>query len=555
MNVYRFCLTVFFIVLSGSLNAQNSTFESVVNIFSENCANAYCHGAGAGDLTFTGSIDEIYESLINVSPSNLTASEKGNKLIVPGDPTASFLYRKINDNLYSFDDLHDDEGTNMPPTGSLSNVDKEIIRQWILWGAPKEGIIHDEALLTEFYVDGNALDRISPLEPPAEGEGFQVHLGTLFLEPNEETEVMKMVEIPLGDSLEIIGFEVKMNDFSHHYGVARALNGFENEIPPGFNVVDNFLTSYDFFNNSEYITGSQLPSNNYQLPENTAFRWDGSNVLNFNYHIKNYSSTAILPAEGYVNLYVQPRNTAEKVMRTSTITYEPDGNVFALQILPNAQDTTFTMEYFIEGSEEYIDVWRLNPHTHAYGVDYDIFLRNEDGSKGEQVYEGFYNYDFDYNQGYYDYSHASHRSFDEALRIKLSEGLIFEATYNNPGTETVGFGLTTDDEMFVGYFVYTNVDSTDLVNTSTYMLDNENVVSADFYPNPVEDRLTIQIENLSVNAELNIYDLSGKNIFNKKIEAGTMNEVINLDELMNGTYIIELGSNKEILYSQKIIKQ
>lgn len=52
--------------------------------------------------------------------------------VVPGDPDASYLYRKINGGPYC--------GTPsdpMPQTGVFSAVDKDIIRRWIEGGAPQ----------------------------------------------------------------------------------------------------------------------------------------------------------------------------------------------------------------------------------------------------------------------------------------------------------------------------------------------------------------------------------------------------------------------------------
>lgn len=549
-HLYKLFLLVF---ITSALSAQDSTFESIISTFSTSCASSTCHGTEANHpLKLAGSIDDIYNNLINVAPSNPAALDRGDKLVIPGDPSKSFLYRKVNGELYAFDQLHDQEGTNMPPYGTLTDVEKETVRQWILWGAPKDETVHNEDVLTNYYVDGNALDRIDPLPVPAEGEGFQIHIGTIFLEPNEEVEIMKLVEAPLGDSLEITGFEIRMNDFSHHYAVARAINGFENEINPGFTLVDNFFISFDFFNNSEFITGSQLPENIYHLPTDVAFRWDGSNALTFNYHIKNYSSTAVLPAEGYLNLYVQPRNIAPKEMRTATITYG-DLNPFILQIEGGGEDTTFVMEHYEEGSEEVIDIWRLTPHTHAYGVDYDIFLRNADGSKGEQVYEGFYNYDLGFDQGFFDYSHATYRTFEDPLQIKMSEGLIFEATYNNPGEETVSFGQTTDDEMFIGYYLYTEADTTE-IEEPVEGIEQINLLNANIFPNPVQNELFIEAKEIP-NAWIYVYDIYGRIIKAQKTNVGNSKEKLNTESLATGTYFLQIRDAQNIYLSQKFLKQ
>ncbi len=538
-------LSLAFLFAITTTQAQDSTFESVYTMLTTSCANDYCHGSGsANPLQLGGTMENVYNSLINADPSNPAAAAAGYKLVKPGEPTESFLYRKVNGELYHSDMLTSAEGQSMPPSGELTDVQKETIRQWIIWGAPMEGMVHDQDVLDQYY-NGNGLDRVEPLEPPAEGEGFQFNVGTIFLEPGEEIEIMKAVEVPLGDDHEIVGFEIVMNEDSHHYALARILNGYEEEIAPGFTLVDNFIIAANFFGNSELITSSQLPASIYNLPENVAYRWDGSNWITINYHIKNYSNTGILPAEGYLNLYVQPRNTAEKAMKTETVTYD----VTALNIEPTGTDTTLVMEHFIEGSEEVIDIWQLIPHTHALGKDFDIYKRNPDGTKGEQVYEGFYNYDLGFDQGYYDFSHATYKSFEDPLQIKMSEGLIFEAVFNNPGTETVSFGLTTDDEMFIGYYLYSEGSLENPIAN-----DNIDFIEAELYPNPANDQITIRSNELP-NAEVQIFDVMGQLVYQSHILEGAKAINLNIAEFDAGSYIVQILDQNKLYLNQKFVKE
>ena len=59
--------------------------------------------------------------------------ESLNSYIVPNDPAASFLFRKV-----SGEDLGENEGTIMPPGEGLDEALVETMRQWIDAGAPKE---------------------------------------------------------------------------------------------------------------------------------------------------------------------------------------------------------------------------------------------------------------------------------------------------------------------------------------------------------------------------------------------------------------------------------
>ncbi len=536
-------LSLFFL----QINAQ-STFEDVITIFSQSCSSNSCHGASANHpLKLEGDPETVYNNIMNVDVLNAVAADKGNKYIVPGEPTQSFLYRKINRTLYSQDVISSDEGQSMPQAVELSDIEKETIRQWILWGAPFEGTVHNATALEDYYTNGG-LDRVEPLPVPEPGTGFQIYLGTIFLEPEEEIEIMKKEFIPIGDSLEITSFEVRMNEFSHHYALSRVLDPTAITSNPGFNVVDNFLTAFDFFNNSEFVTGSQTEENNYILPENVAFRWD-TDFLFLNYHIKNYSTTGVLPAEGYVNLYTQPKGTAIKEMKTRTVTFAP-ANVFDLVIEPTGTDTTYVLEDFDPDSEDTLQIWRLMPHTHQYGVDYDMFLRNPDGTKGEQVYEGFYNYDLDFDQGFFDYAHATYRTFDEPLLVPYAHGLILEATYNNPTNETVTFGLTTDDEMFVGYYLYTILGPEDYI---TNINSSENFINGiEISPNPVSDLLSIS-HNLNVDAKIQLIDINGR-VVSQFYHYDDNLMSFNIKELNDGPYMVQIRTSDNKIWTGKFIK-
>src|SRR5205085_11570319 len=114
-------------------------------------------------------------------------------------------------------------------------------------------------------------------------------------------------------------------------------------------------------------------------------------------------------------------------------------------------------------------------------------LRNADGSKGTQIYDGNYNENYTFNQGFYDYSHPAVRTFTPMLPVGMDTGLIFEATWVNNSPDTIPFGFTTRQEMFVTYFQYTNSlpGATAVKNISS---DNSNL---QIFPNPAANSVTI----------------------------------------------------------------
>jgi hypothetical protein len=101
-------------------------FDLVQTIFTENCVT--CHTRG-DDLNLSAGV--AWADLVN-QPAP-TAEACGGTLVVPGDPTASYLYQKLtNPNPCS--------GSQMPRTSlfpnPLPNCVTALISAWILEGAP-----------------------------------------------------------------------------------------------------------------------------------------------------------------------------------------------------------------------------------------------------------------------------------------------------------------------------------------------------------------------------------------------------------------------------------
>ena len=115
-----------------------STALAVYDIVQTNCANAYCHSNGtqAGGLDLEGAgnnlsekVEDVYNKVYNVAPNNAEAAAKGNKLIYPGDPYRSHLFRKINNGLSPDVQLSSGEGSEMPLGGSMSDEEIENLNR------------------------------------------------------------------------------------------------------------------------------------------------------------------------------------------------------------------------------------------------------------------------------------------------------------------------------------------------------------------------------------------------------------------------------------------
>ncbi|HOY49885.1 MAG TPA: hypothetical protein PK281_10850, partial [Flavobacteriales bacterium] len=84
-------LLVVAVVFATSLLKAQSTFTQINSLFQNSCAIG-CHNGvdNSGNLNLSGTDSEVYNRLVNVSPTNPAAAAKGYKLIRPGYPDRSF---------------------------------------------------------------------------------------------------------------------------------------------------------------------------------------------------------------------------------------------------------------------------------------------------------------------------------------------------------------------------------------------------------------------------------------------------------------------------------
>jgi hypothetical protein len=489
---------------SASVFAQ-TTWEKVYNLMQENCASCHISGHESG-LVLNGSISEVYDNIYYSSAINDSAAAKNYSIIMPGDPYKSFLFSKINNELAIDVSLKAGEGEPCPQGGAAPLADKEIelIRQWIIYGAKETGDAVDEELINTFYDDGGIQSVPSPPMPPAPDEGFQIHYGPYFLWPDDENEFWSKFATDLPEDIEIKKLDVVMGSNSHHFIIYKY--DFATYISNPFGLRDN---------DPEFLGVSLVTANQFsyalELPEKTAFKWADNTWLDLNSHYINYSSTQPLACEVYVNVYTQPAGTALYEMHSdlpaNTDIYIPNDN------------TPYTFEHPIydPGNNDEIFVWALTSHTHKYGSDFDMYLRNADGTKGEHL--------FDASCGatdgipgcadeIYDYQHPPIRYWNTFLPVIPKNGLIAEAVYVNDGDVPVWFGLTSDDEMMVEIYFY--IDDTTGLNLSTAIPDMPTTQTDAMlvYPNPAHDVLYVTVQNYGIfsgsTVTLEMIDINGK---------------------------------------------
>ncbi len=451
------------------VNAQSNVFtDRVYPTLQAKCA-ASCHNPSnpTGNLDLTGTPEQVHAKIVGVNPDNATAAGKGHKLVYPGHPYRSFLLLKANNGLIHEHDggiLTLTEGSNMPPYGAptqaLTNVELEMIRQWIFAGATLEptsgvsGYTVNQQIILDYYADGG-LPQLQRPSPPSSAQGFQIHLGPLFLEPNQESEYDLKYDLNMPANYEVNRLNLKMNDESHHFILYKYEDAtLAEETPHGLLPVNIVSTAVEP-NNTSFVAGWQNDVD-IRLPAGTAFNWQANTVLSLNYHIRNYSGGLIMPADMYLNIHTQPSGTAIKEMKSDLILYN------ANTIWPPSVGGFFTLPPGEWTLTENIDIgpqwnlWMATTHTHKYGSDYDLYVQTPQGDKGEKIFEGFTDYTYcNCDIGYYDWEHPPIRYYEPYYSVASGTGIIQEAKFNNTSEDWVTFGLTTNDEMMLIMIQYT----------------------------------------------------------------------------------------------------
>ena len=242
-----------------------------------------------------------------------------------------------------------------------------------------------------------------------------------------------------------------------------------------------------------------------ELPQGTAFIWDSDMVLDLNSHYINYDASNTYQAEVYFNVYTQPAGTAIQEMKTDLLL---KSDIF---IPNNGNQYDFDKSEFGGGTRY---VWGLMGHTHQWGTDYKMYLRNANGSKGELIYDA--SCTLDGAPGcvapFYDYQHIPIRYFDNLYPLPMNPGFIHSASYVNNGPNNVWFGPTSDDEMMVMVMMYTT-DTTGLnLFTSLEDLDEPIQQEVQVFPNPMYDEATVVLPEGMTDARFSLFNATGQEV-------------------------------------------
>lgn len=545
-----------------TLHAQ-STFQAIEHILTTKCTGT-CHTVAnpSGGLELDGVNRSVYTSLVNATPMNNSAIDRADKLVKPGYPLNSYLLRKVNNGTWEQHEnylLSVADGAAMPMGGQmLTNVEIELIRQWILFGCPDTGTVVDTQVLHNFYHVNGATRAVRP-SPPPDSVGFQIKYGPFFLPPQAEKEYFIKHQLDNAQMLGVKRIDFILQSRMHHFNIGKHIGNSASLYPEGLR--DQTGDTVEVIGaDLQYIAATQF-SQQIILPEGTAYWWDPNTTLDLNGHSWNIYPDSTLAIEAYINVYRTPILPETEEMLSVLTNYDgyDDSTDFRL---PPFETVTFTDSIVVPDQENlFIDLFMLTAHTHERGESYKVWKRKPCGGKGELLYDGNYDATYSYNQGFWDYEHPTIRYFDDTVigRVAMQHGIIQEATFYNTTNDTIYYGRTTEDEMMNIFMQFTvkeleesatpciadtsstvvpndTTGITDSVYLSNEPMDINETVEMQLYPNPVQDVLYVASTSTLPNTELVIYNMLGMPVMREQTFAGKA--TINLKDLPNGNYIL-----------------
>jgi len=540
------------LLMVASVHAQTN-YSDVYGILQTNCAVSGCHaGSGAAaSMDLSGSLSAVYNQLVQKEPTNASARNRGYERIMPGYPYRSLLLKKINGGWDPANGLEDSTlGAPMPKGGpKLADADIALINEWVLHGAPYSGTPANAQAIRDYY-NGLGIERVNPPPAPSPSQGFQIHLGPIFLGPQEEREYRLKHDIQLDDAYEIHQLEVVMNWESHHFIIDKFDNS-GSSVQEGLRLVTNFGTAFE---PNTTIVSAWQNDGGLKLPPNTAYFWDTSTLLDLNYHVRNYSFDSVVAAEVYINVYTRAKQLNTVEMFSDIVLY--GGSL----IIPPIGPMSFDEAVYGNVPSDSVYIWLLSSHRHKYGTDYDMYKRNPDGSRGDQLFEGFMDYSGaqPVNLGYYDWEHPPVRYFEPLLPINTNDGLIHEAKYNNTGNSIITFGLTTADEMMLYFIQYTLQNPQGTTSGVPAVSGFAGQPELKVVPNPFTESTVLHYElERAAPVQIELYNAAGalqQTIVNEEQTSGTHAVSLNAQslQLTPGLYIARVAVDGQRL-SKKLV--
>ncbi|MEO6693450.1 MAG: T9SS type A sorting domain-containing protein, partial [Saprospiraceae bacterium] len=125
---------------------------------------------------------------------------------------------------------------------------------------------------------------------------------------------------------------------------------------------------------------------------------------------------------------------------------------------------------------------------------------------------------------------------------------------NNPDLKYLVICLQNQSE---NVYSIIGLDNIELCSSKIpLVVHSENIGMFRFYPNPSTDYFIVEMQQeFGSGMTIQISDLTGRGILEKKLIPGSFNQIIDVSSLSSGLYLLQFISNGKVRSVNKLIKQ
>ena len=348
---------------------------------------------------------------------------------------------------------------------------------------------------------------------------------------------------PFAETIYINAIEVEagLPDLVHHCDISWDESGislnYDLEDPlPGFNSSTGY-PNYDYYMNA-WMAGGNL----IKYPSDWGIEVPPGAIFVFEIHYGPGGQGLIDSTK--INFQFVQDPTDVRPVYASWLLNNPIAAEGPL-IIPADEVVTFHQDYTTPQKRSYLTIC---PHMHLLGRSYKVWFE-DDGDSIPLI--NIPDWQFHW-QKYYTFQKVQVIPYNAHIKSEaVYDNTVFNLDNPNDPPETVYYGSTTEDEMFMTYFLWTNYQNgdEDIILDSTILYSPiNNLTTSDLfklYPNPVRDFLYLQgdINNTNIN-QINIF-----NTYGQLIQLPNLNNIsilphrINTTSLPKGIYFIEVITN------------
>jgi hypothetical protein len=275
---------------------------------------------------------------------------------------------------------------------------------------------------TQTAVDTDVSAEVTPLAPPAPGEGFQLEMA-LTAPALTEVWACNVYTIPITEPAAVNRVEYQQNFGTHHMSLS-TMGLVGGQLEPGNYDCNDLYADPAFMENQIMIFGGQGDAEGeIQLPEGVVANLPTGIDIIHEVHYVNTTSED-LPLYSRVNAWTIPADEVVSGIWGGSV------RDTTIEIPPQSEHIEWTRCVMTED----VDLLFMASHMHKTGFEFTIATFD-----GTNVGDVMYRND--------DWHSPRVTQFDPPMKLAKGTGFEFACHYRNETDATIRYGLTADDEM------------------------------------------------------------------------------------------------------------